>query len=373
METDYLIIGWIGYNNIGDELILHSLLSYLEDEHDNITVISGNPQQTEMIHGIKASPINFSAIKKIRKAQRIIFTGGQLFHDNRIRTIPLWSSILQSINLLNKDCKIALLNQGFETQNKILLKIMRTVFSHINFISVRDSTSFRIINKLNLNLPIYFGPDIFFAMNFSDIIENSLYKKKKSRISLGINIRSSFWWQNISNIQKFEQSIAKSLDSLILERDIDLVFFPFSIPGKEFNSDLEIIKNIVSKMKNKDNATIYKHSFNKNYFKNLITTFCKLDLVIGMALHSLILSCKLSIPFLTIPYQKKCEVFMKDNDLTKFILKSNEILSPDLLLKRVTKMIDSKDKIKSLIVSKNKSMYNDSKQAHIHPLLKMNI
>ena len=64
---------------------------------------------------------------------------------------------------------------------------------------------------------------------------------------------------------------------------------------------------------------------------------------------------------------------MKDSDLTKFILKSNEMLSPNLLLKRVSKMIDEGDKIKSLIVSKNKSMYYNSKQAHIQPLLKMNM
>ncbi len=320
MIQNYLIIGWIGYNNIGDELILHALLSHLEDERDKITVISANPQQTENIHKVRAVPINLSAIKKIRNAKRIILTGGQIFRDNRLRTIPLWSSILKSINWLNRDCQIALINQGFETKNKFFKKMMRIAFSHVNLISVRDSASFKFINKFNLDYPTFMGPDLVFAMNFGDSVENSVYIKRCSRITLGINIRSFFRWQNMFKTQRFEQIIATSLDTLIQELDIDLIFFPFSIPGKESYSDLEFLRSIVSKIKNKENTSIYTYSFDKNFFNNFISTFRQLDLVIGMALHSLILSCKLEIPFLALPYQKKCEVFMKDNDFPNLIL-----------------------------------------------------
>ena len=79
---DYLIIGWIGYNNIGDELILHSLLSYLEDERDNITVMGaefelvGNKekQNLEIGNGIKITNLSKGKLKEAGLKEGFIIT-----------------------------------------------------------------------------------------------------------------------------------------------------------------------------------------------------------------------------------------------------------------------------------------------------------
>ena len=67
MTLRCIIIRWFGYNNLGDELILHSLLSRLKKDSFDIFVASGNPQQTTRIHGVKSIPTDWSILRNFKK------------------------------------------------------------------------------------------------------------------------------------------------------------------------------------------------------------------------------------------------------------------------------------------------------------------
>lgn len=368
MTSQCLIIGWFGYNNIGDELMLHSLLSYLKKEDLDITVVSVDPSQTENIHHVHSVSKNWSTFKHLRHTENVIFGGGQIFSDNRARTIPLWSSLLRIIRLLNNDSRIMLLNQGFEAKSKLLCKIMSSTLSKTNMITIRDSESFGLIKSLDLDVPILSGPDIVFSLPLDMAQKQLAHASDSSVTTIGVNLRPPFWWRNQSEAESYEHVLASFLDRVVQERNAKLVFVPFRLPDKEHHNDLDFSKNIISKMDNKNSAEIFMCPLDNSLFKNLVYCFSQFNFFIGTALHSLILSCKLGIPFLVFPYQKKCKVFMNDLGLGSLVVEPYDLLSADLLYKRVSSALDNKNQISSLLLSKNKALFNDSKAAHIHPV-----
>jgi len=363
-----LIIGWYGFNNVGDELILHALLSYLKTKSLDLVVVSANPQQTKKIHGIHSIPITWSVLKHFRLTNTVIFGGGQIFSDKRFRTIPLWSAILGIFNLLNRNSLFILLNQGMESTNKLLLMIVKSALSSANLISVRDSASFRLVKNLNIDVPLLFGPDIIFTLDLGTDENKLAYADKSHKITIGINLRPSFWWGNKVMAHRFEKIIASSLDMLIDELDVELIFTPFRLSGREEYDDLEFSKTVISHMRYKDHTTIFNCSFDKSMFSSLIDQFNQFDLFIGVALHSLMLSFNLGIPFLAIPYQKKCELFMEDAGIASLMIKPLEMISSGLMFKRIVEAWGMRGEIKTSLLSKQQTMLHDSKRAHIDPL-----
>ncbi|MBU4451504.1 MAG: polysaccharide pyruvyl transferase family protein, partial [Nanoarchaeota archaeon] len=82
------ISGWYGNANIGDEAILHQLVSTLKKEYPNIeiTVFSDTPQETIKKHGVNALPQsyitgNLKMINCLSKTDVLIVGGGSLITE----------------------------------------------------------------------------------------------------------------------------------------------------------------------------------------------------------------------------------------------------------------------------------------------------
>ena len=65
--TKYVVSGYIGFDNFGDEAIARVLTDKLKSEGaDKITLISSNPERTSKLHGVDACPMLkfFNSIKE---------------------------------------------------------------------------------------------------------------------------------------------------------------------------------------------------------------------------------------------------------------------------------------------------------------------
>lgn len=370
MNSNCLIIGWFGYNNIGDELILHSLLPSLQEMYDKITVISANPRQTECIHNVRSISFDLSNLKYVRDADAIIFGGGQLFCDNRIRTIPLWTSIIKIIRLLNNGCAIYFLNQGFSARNIFLQKLLTSSLCSSELITVRDSDSFSLLKNLNISTPTFLGPDIVFSSEICEY-KPALTRHKHPKKIIGVNLRPLFWWSPSITPHLIEQVLASTFDRILDQDNIKLVFLPFRLTGKERDSDIDIFYSILSKMKNKEEVELFICPLNEDLFKTLIDCYNTFDLFIGTALHSLIMSYKLRVPFLAFPYQKKCEIFLHDLGLQDFAIKQEDLNSVDSLYNRILDAMVKSEHIRHLLVETAPLISKESTNTHINHLLEI--
>jgi polysaccharide pyruvyl transferase WcaK-like protein len=95
--------------------------------------------------------------------------------------------------------------------------------------------------------------------------------------------------------------LAKIADYITENYDTTPVFIPMHYPF-----DIEASNLVVSKMKNKAYVISKKYAVS-----DILYLFSKLDLLVGMRLHSLIFAVKFAIPLIGISYEPKVDGFLK--------------------------------------------------------------
>lgn len=155
-----VIFGNYGGQNIGDEFILKNFASYLKNNFD-LTVVSSNIFYTKkhhLVHCISPPPFGFRSllkfklfdfIKALKYSDYIVFGGGGLFQDNEPKAIFLWFYYFLICSFFKK--KIFIVANSIGPLNLRLSKIIvKYIFSRVDFISLRDLESKKLLDKLNV-------------------------------------------------------------------------------------------------------------------------------------------------------------------------------------------------------------------------------
>ncbi len=307
-----VISGYYGFNNIGDESILTAIISNLRDsiEDIDITVLSQNPEMTINKHKVNA--INrrnaFKIIKEINNCDLLISGGGSLLQDvTSCRSIIYYLSIMMIGILLNK--KVMVYSQGIGPINKSINKwITRLVLNKVDFITLRDYKSERVLKELNIknkNIIVTSDPVIGLKQNDStlgkEILGNAGIKDMNKPI-VGFAVRGR------ERNKKTIEVISEVTDRLIEEMGINVVFIPFHM-GEDIKVLNEIEKNIKLK------AIFLKYKYDVNEMLSLIGN---LDLLIGIRLHSLVFGAVMNTPIIAISYDPKINNFMEFIDESIF-------------------------------------------------------
>lgn len=95
-----ILSGYYGFDNAGDEAILHSIIAALRRENPalEITVLSNHPHQTEKAFQVKSvNRHRFAEINQVmRKADGLISGGGSLFQDvTSSRSLLYYAGVIQ--------------------------------------------------------------------------------------------------------------------------------------------------------------------------------------------------------------------------------------------------------------------------------------
>ena len=81
--TKYVVSGYIGFDNFGDEVISSILTSHLKEKGE-VTVISSNLEKTARLYGVQtAGMLDF--IKPILKSDVLVSGGGSLLQRSEER------------------------------------------------------------------------------------------------------------------------------------------------------------------------------------------------------------------------------------------------------------------------------------------------
>jgi polysaccharide pyruvyl transferase WcaK-like protein len=275
MNDKVFLVGYYGWNNTGDDMMLYSLLSYLSkiNKNFNYTILSNDPKlflpkELEYDKIIYINEHNyFSILIQLILSDYIILGGGTHFYDygriiNRIYRLHQFYIIFYISKLLNK--KIYFIGIGiecFKTQygKNILKKILQTS----DYIVVRDSLSYDIVIKYGIK-NIQLAKDLTYYIDIQKIINN---KRKIVYNILGVSVLPFYkiYYKNkkIDNI--FITKIAKSLNNWLKLNDKNRIYL-FNIKGKSKDDDVQITKLLYSKIIDKKRVQIIP------YYKNFFIT-----------------------------------------------------------------------------------------------------
>ncbi len=302
--SDIVVSGYYGFANAGDEAMLAAMIEALTDiePNINITVISGDPDDTKRRHGVSAVyRLNYPEIAKVMaKSQLLISGGGSLLQDvTSDRSLYYYLSIMMLAKKLGKS--VMLYAQGIgPVQGALAQGAMRYIGNMVDLITVRDDGSYEELKRLKVTKPpIYITADPVLAMHQVDrqIGRAILRKHGQEGVAplIGISVRE---WKDWGH---FKQVLAHAADQMIEELGARVVFIPMQYPD-----DLSVSKKIANRMKNR--AEVLPGEYTTSELLSLVGN---LDLLIGIRLHALIFAAVMHVPMAGISYDPKIDRFLE--------------------------------------------------------------
>lgn len=322
-----VISGYYGFRNSGDEAVLKSILTALEEEsqRSNITiepiVLSGDPESTTAMYGVRS--VHRMKLKEVREALKesdgLISGGGSLLQDaTGLKSIPYYLGVIKLAQWLRKPTFIYA--QGIGPVNrKIFNPMIKSVFKSCTYVSVRDEQSADYLRGLGLQWnQIHVVPDPVMGLPLPEakvtsgtgtVSTNGATQANQVETTPGahtklpvIGISVRFWESD----RKELTAIAAGLKKLCSKRAVHLRFLPFHLPIDEQASRflMEMLGDVTSKG---SEISITEDLTDPQL---MLEEVSKCDLVIGMRLHSLIYAASQYVPPVGISYDPKIDQFL---------------------------------------------------------------
>lgn len=287
-----VISGYYGFDNIGDEAILKSIIMALKevDKDIYITVLSSNPDNTKKTYNVNA--VNRWNLKDIycelKHSDGLISGGGSLLQDvTSSRSIMYYTSIMGFANLLKKP--IFIYAQGIGPINKNFnKKIVKHFLNKAKYISLRDKDSFELIKSIGVKKNVDIVPDPVMGLEF-DCLDD--FSREDYII---ISVRA---WENAKNYLKDIATFCENIN----KEGINIKLLPMH--GKLDEDVSKILANMLS-----FDVEILSYKMNIEAKLKYISDS---KLMVGMRLHALIFAGNVSTPMIGISYDPKIDSYLK--------------------------------------------------------------
>ncbi|MGQ8873564.1 polysaccharide pyruvyl transferase CsaB [Paenibacillus sp. TSA_86.1] len=312
-----VISGYYGFRNSGDEAVLKSILTALEEEsqRSNVTiepiVLSIDPAWTTSMYGVRA--VHRMKLKEVREALKesdgLISGGGSLLQDaTGLKSIPYYLGVIKLAQWLKKPTFIYA--QGIGPVNrKIFNPMIKSVFRSCTYVSVRDEQSADYLRGLGLKWnQIHVVPDPVMGLPLPDtasidqqpVHSQGSADKHAELPVVGVSVR--FWEAD----RKELTAIAAGLKKLAAQKAVHLRFMPFHLPDDVQASRfiMELIGDVTSKG---SEVSITEDLTDP---QQMLEEVSRCDLMIGMRLHSLIYAASQYVPPVGISYDPKIDQFL---------------------------------------------------------------
>lgn len=355
-KNTVVISGYYGFDNIGDEAVLQSIIGALREEMPevNIVVLSNSPQKTKAFYGVNS--VNRWKVKEvsnvIKTSSLLISGGGSLLQDvTSNKTIPYYLGIIKMAQFFKKP--VILYSQGVGPVNKGFNRtLIKMVCSKVNHIFVREVGSKKLLEEMKVKAPITVAIDPVLGIKAKDSIMSKVKEKVREDKTVGVYIRP---WKNTDQIAR---ELAPALEHMS-----ELGYSIYMIP-MYYNEDVEAAKAVVAKLKCKVNIIEKELTIDE-----AVAYTASFDMIIGMRLHSLIMAGAVGTPMIALSYDPKVKGFMGEMNLSYCV--DTETIDKDALIKMVDELTNNleleKENVKKAYEMHKEKVYLPAK--HIKELL----
>ncbi len=305
MNKRVVISGYYGFNNLGDEAVLYSMLQSLRRYIPGIeiTVLSNDPPATAREYGVAAvDRWNMRAVAgAVRRSRLLISGGGSLLQDvTGLRSLFYYLGVVWIARLLRRP--VLYYAQGIGPVNTGLGRRLTGFATRgVRAVTVRDDESARDLAAMGVGRVVEVAADPVLGLRPEEIdraagaeilARNGI---KPGRTVVGVSVRPL-----PGPAADWENKLAGALDMLV-RAGRTVVFVPMHRPADQIAS-----REIASLME--EPHVIIGEQLN---VPQMIALTANLDLLIGMRLHALIFAAVGGVPPLGIVYDPKVERFLR--------------------------------------------------------------
>ena len=287
----YLICGYYGYGNAGDEAILQAVCTRIGemDGGAKICVLSASPRTTAAAFGVRSiSRFSVRAFcRELRCADVFVLGGGGLLQDaTSSRSLLYYLATLVIAQLMG--VRTMLLGNSIGPLNgRLNRRMTRRVLSGVDYITVRDSRSYQLLKDIGVNAahcelladPVLMLPPV---------------RQEVRAGSIAVALRD---WQSETD---FFAEIEAGLRELIaLGYTVRII--PF-----HYEHDFAISQRMATALGRGAECMTAVPSIT-----DLLNALAESEVVIAMRLHALILAALVGTPMVGISYDPKVAGFLQ--------------------------------------------------------------
>lgn len=361
MPKRYLLSGYFGFSNAGDEAILSVLLQDLRQVAPGVElyVLSGKPAETVRQYAVQAIPVSDlqALLDTAAACDGLIVGGGGVFQDywgaqkETLLTplqagLPFYSSLPVLGWLLEKPVLIHAAGVGplFSPEAE---ELTRLSFELAALASVRDSESQALLLSLGLpaaSIPITADPAFRLIpdkQQAANVLAALQLDPQTPRMAVCLR-----GWEQAGPVEEWQAQVAEALDVFIDRTGCSLLFIPFHcLPGSSLTDDSSAACSVISRMNRQAQAVVLEGVHAPSVLAGLLAD-C--DLTLGMRYHSVVFSAIAGVPMVALAYDDKVTHVMDDLGLGEFSLPIAG-LSSERLLERLNIAWDRRIELRNLV------------------------
>ena len=299
-----LISGYYGFDNIGDESILRTLITSLREKIPDcrLTVLSHNPASTREKYGVEAvermSP--GAIMRAVRQCDMLISGGGSLLQDvTSSKSIHYYLFIIRLAKLLRK--KVFIYSQGIgPIDHAFNRRATARALKKADGIVVRDERSAKLLEQIGLpqeRIVITADPVIRMKRPDRTVGREILARagiKKDGRLTVGWAIREK------NRDSTFVREITECIRWLRENYDAESVLIPF-----HYEEDREVCSVIAERTNGAAKCLSEKY-----LSEDMLSIIGNMDVLVGVRLHSMIYAAIMGVPIIGVSYDPKCTAFL---------------------------------------------------------------
>jgi polysaccharide pyruvyl transferase CsaB len=296
----FLLSGYYGFDNLGDEALLQIIVAQLRDRYPYaaIEVLSAKPEMTRHALGVDATPrADFRAVLgAIERADVVLSGGGGLLQNaTSLKSLLYYAGIIRSAVRAGKPTIV--FAQSIGPLDFVGRQIVRESCRGIAAATVRDARSQALLAPLLPGVRVERTADPVFLIDLpaerDDLANHGLGAGSDPLVLVSVRP-----WRNFGD---GAGRVAEAVDRLASAHGARIGFVAFGGPA-----DAEACTVVMRKCRT--NPTLLP----VDGVAELLHMFARARLVIGMRLHSLILAIRLGVPFIAVSYDPKISAMCED-------------------------------------------------------------
>jgi polysaccharide pyruvyl transferase CsaB len=358
------ILGYFGYANTGDEAILSCMLTKLRELNldTDIVVYSGDPDNTERVHGVAAVPDIlptstksfiiralgrnrknfFKTLKTFRRTDVFIVGGGGLFYDHRDSNYYLLELLKKIERAVTYNKKVVLLGVGFgPLYLEHSKKRLKEVLSRAALITVRDEESRNLVNQLGIEGPaVHTTADFVYFLQPAgkERIEEIMIEEKLART--GRPVIGLCLCDYSAQHPAWQDSLAAFCRHAVEKMNADLWFIPMQTGGGF--DDRASARLITDQLSDREHVFAIEGTCSPQETMGLMA---RCDMILGERFHGVILSLNNKIPVFGLSYKPKVERLYQEIGHDDWYVKLDG-LTPATLIEGFQKIWDKRDTLR---------------------------